>query len=155
MNMELHCMTIAADRRNLDQRAARAWMATESGRQHRGRHPMAGALGWTGAATGTVLAWAGALICDSREGLHSKEQQLAAYGVSWIADPAYDAELAQELKTAREQRHAGVSVTSPTESTMPAAARSGLRFVVGAALVHAGQRLQGTASIEIAPKATA
>ena len=155
MNMELHCMTIAADRRDLDQRAARAWMATETGRQHRGRHPMASALRRTGAATGVVLAWTGALICDSREGLHAREQQLAAYGVCWVADPAHDAELAQELKIARERQHAGVSATTPVQSTMPTAVHSGLRVVIGAALVHAGQRLQGAASIEIAPKTTA
>ncbi len=153
MNMDLHYMTIAADRQDLDQRAVRGWMAAAAGRKHRGHHPIASALRWTDAAAGAALTWVGALVCDSREGLRSSEQQLAAYGVCWVANPAYDVELAQELKFARERRHADVLATPPVQSTMPSATRSGLRVVVGAALIHAGQRLQGAAGIEITSKA--
>lgn len=155
MNMELHCMTITADRRDLDQQAARGWMVAEAGRKHRSCHPVVDSLRQAGAATGAALAWIGTLINNSREDLHSREQQLAAYGVSWVADPIHDAELAQELKTARERRHAGVVATPPVQATTPAIVHIGIRVVIGAALVQAGQRLQGRASIEVAPEAQA
>ncbi len=49
-----------------------------------------GALWQAGARMGAALGRLGALTCDSRETLSSKEEQLAAYGVSWATDLAYE-----------------------------------------------------------------
>lgn len=65
------------------------------------RHP--------GAAIGVAVDRVGALTYDSRESLRSEEQQLAGRGISWVADPAYDAELAAELAAARRRRDLRVS----------------------------------------------
>lgn len=58
----------------------------------------------TGMAIRAALGRLGTLPYDSRETLATKDTQLAAYGVSWSTDLAYDTELAQELEAARRQR---------------------------------------------------
>lgn len=68
-----------------------------------------GALRRAGTAIGAALSRVGALPSDSREGLRSPEQQLAAYGVRWATDLAYETELAQELAAAGQQRRACVA----------------------------------------------
>lgn len=50
---------------------------------------------------------------DSRETLATKDAQLAAYGVSWSTDLAYDTELAQELQAARRQRLTSTTAAPP------------------------------------------
>ena len=61
--------------------------------------------------TGIVILTILVLLCalggwyghDSRETLHSKEQELASYGMTWEEDPAYEQELANELGAALRQ----------------------------------------------------
>lgn len=178
-NLTAHYLAIETERARLPMQAERGWLIeqavatqqghivptalrrwidgtmVEAGRNRRDHHPAAGFVRQTSAAVGAAIAWAGALFCDSRENLQSSEEQLAAYGVSWVADPAHDAELAQELKTAQERRHAGVPIALPAQPAMPAAVDRGLRFVIGAVLVHAGQRLQGTTDTKVVPTGTA
>lgn len=55
MNIELHYMTVAADRRDLDRRAARLWVAVEASREQRRRHPLV-RLRW---AAGAMLVHVG------------------------------------------------------------------------------------------------
>jgi len=55
-------------------------------------------------AVGAVVHWIADLPCDTRERLHSKEQELAMRGISWASDPAYDAALAREIAVARQRR---------------------------------------------------
>jgi hypothetical protein len=55
MNIDLHYMTITADRRDLDRRAARLWVAVEASRKQRGR-PHLARLRW---AAGAVLVHVG------------------------------------------------------------------------------------------------
>lgn len=62
------------------------------------------ALRQTGMAVGDALARLSMLLHDSREGLTSKDELLASYGVRWSKDLAYETELARELDAARQQR---------------------------------------------------
>lgn len=64
-------------------------------------------------AVGTALARLSVLPCDTRESLHTKEEQLARYGVSWSTDIAHDAELAAELAASRQRCLAGVVAAPP------------------------------------------
>lgn len=63
-----------------------------------------GVLRHPGEAIGAAVDRIGGITFDSRESLRSEEQQLAGRGVSWTADAADDAELAQELAAARRRR---------------------------------------------------
>jgi len=83
------------------------------------RRPAVFALQQVCGAIGAWLARLGALTYDSREGLPSKEQQVAALGISWATDAAYDAELAQELADARLRRRKGVAVATPAQPEVP------------------------------------
>ena len=80
--------------------AARLIASGETGPRRPGA--VAGVLRGIAAALGRAAA----RIPDSRETLRSKEQDLAALGVIWGADPAGDRELARELLAARAQRQA-------------------------------------------------
>ena len=66
------------------------------------RPVLAGVLRGIGAA----LGHAAALVPDGREGIRSKEQDLATLGVRWATDSADDVVLARELQAARAQRQA-------------------------------------------------
>ena len=58
---------------------------------------------------------------DSRDGLRSPEQELAARGVTWATDGARDLELARELQAAHRHpaRRAPVPVAMPTGISAP------------------------------------
>jgi hypothetical protein len=62
------------------------------------------------------------VLPDNRDSLRSKEQELAAVGVTWPPDPAYDEMLARQIETAQAGRHAGYpatqSVPSPATSSV-------------------------------------
>lgn len=81
-----------------------------------------------------------ALVPDSRDGLRTKEQDLAAWGVRWVPDSAQDEALALELQAARARRQAGTAAPAEPAHTAP---RTGLRWAIGSALVRVGQRLEG------------
>lgn len=66
-----------------------------------------------GQIVGSVLAFIGSLAHDSRPRLRSNEEELASRGMSWQADPAYDAMLAQQIETARLRRQAGLPAIEP------------------------------------------
>jgi hypothetical protein len=51
------------------------------------------------------------LLPDSRDKLRSKEQELAASGLTWATDPAHDEMLARQIESARLQRRAGCQAT--------------------------------------------
>jgi hypothetical protein len=72
-----------------------------------GRHAARQAVAAVRQAVGAILRWVADLPYDSRERFHSKEQEFARLGVSWVTDPAYDAALACEIEVAR-QRHLAV-----------------------------------------------
>jgi len=61
------------------------------------------------------------LLPDSRDGLRSKEQELAATGVSWTSDPGYDEILARQIEDARLRRQVGY----PAAQSVPPPASSG------------------------------
>jgi hypothetical protein len=54
----------------------------------------------------SALGRATALLPDGREGIRSKEQDLAALGVTWVTDPVRDHALALDLQAARARRQA-------------------------------------------------
>lgn len=54
-----------------------------------------------------AFARLGTLAPNSHDGLRSKEQELAACGVSWTADPAVDEVLARQIESARRRRRNG------------------------------------------------
>ncbi len=72
----------------------------------------ADALWQTGMAVGAAFARLRMRLHDSREGLTSKDEQLASYGVSWSMDLAYETELAREVDAARHQRFGGATAAS-------------------------------------------
>jgi hypothetical protein len=76
---------------------------------------LAAARRFFAAALGRIAA----LAHDSRDGLRSSEQELAALGVRWGSDPAYDAMLARQIEAARGRSRAG----DPATQGAPAAAR--------------------------------
>ena len=51
-----------------------------------------------------ALCAIGNVAQDSREALRSNEQHLAALGITWTTDVAYDTTLAEELLVARQRR---------------------------------------------------
>lgn len=61
---------------------------------------------------GAALRSLGRLPHDSREGLRSTEHDLAARGIKWSADMAYDVEVATEALAARQRRLAAGSITA-------------------------------------------
>lgn len=63
------------------------------------------------------------LLPDSRDSLRSKEQELAATGVSWASDPAYDEMLVHQIEDARLRRR----VAYPTVQSVPPSATSSQR----------------------------
>jgi hypothetical protein len=69
---------------------------------------------------GSVLAFVGSLAHDSRPRLRSNEEELASRGMSWQADPAYDAMLAQQIETARLQSQAGLPAVANAALARPA-----------------------------------
>jgi len=100
----------------------------------------------TATSRGAAGAWArlgalvGALAEDSRDGLRTKEQDLAGWGVTWASNPTHDEVLALELRAARMRRLAGTTVSATPASTAPV---TGLRWVIGSVLVRVGERLAG------------
>lgn len=106
-----------------------------------------GALWQAGARMGAAPGRLGALTCDSRETLSSKEEQLASYGVSWATDLAYEDALVRELEEARQRRHAGRAAAPARSAIRPPVSRR-LRWTLGARLIRTGQRLQGEQHIE-------
>jgi hypothetical protein len=98
---------------------------------------------------GTALARIRTLSYDSRDRLLSEEQHLAALGMTWATDAAYDAHLAEELARSRLQRDAGVATATPADAVeAPSAVRARLRWSSGMLLIRAGQRLQGAQPME-------
>ena len=77
------------------------------------RRPMLAVVRRVGEVGGPALAFFGRLAHDSREGRNSKEQELAAYGVTWAADLAHQEELARELWAARHRRLAALPWVAP------------------------------------------
>jgi hypothetical protein len=69
-----------------------------------------------GRILGAALAFVGSLAHDSRPRLRSSEEELAALGVTWQTDPAYDAKLAQQIQAARPRRQADFP---PAETAAP------------------------------------
>jgi hypothetical protein len=69
-------------------------------------------------AIGAVLDRAGDLPYDSREALRSDEQMLAALGIRWETDAAYDCTLADETRAARLRHLSARAVVAPV-SSMP------------------------------------
>lgn len=96
----------------------------------------------TGGVIGTVLHHLGRLPCDSREGLRSKERDLAAYGITWTYHLADEEELARQVVAARQRRLAGVAVLSSSDPVARSAVGARLRWGIGNLLVQAGHRLQ-------------
>jgi hypothetical protein len=96
-----------------------------------------------GEAMRAVLDLVYTFAYDSREGLHTKDQELAAYGVVWSTDLAYEDELGLELQAARQRRVAGVSAAPLAAPATWTATGGGLRWAIGGLLVRAGRRLQG------------
>ncbi len=102
--------------------------------------------GVTATSRGAAGAWArlgalvGALAEDSRDGLRTKEQDLAGWGVTWASNPTHDEVLALELRAARMRRLAGTTVSATPASPAPV---TGLRWVIGSVLVRVGERLAG------------
>ncbi|MDP9368361.1 MAG: hypothetical protein M3Q03_08815 [Chloroflexota bacterium] len=123
LQVQDHLAEAAANRRAA---AARPAPAT-------GTRASAGALARLGASMA-------ALVPDSRDGLRTEEQDLAVWGVRWVADSAHDEELALELQAARARRQAG---TAAPAAPAHAAPRTGLRWTIGSVLVRVGQRLEG------------
>lgn len=60
---------------------------------------------------GAALRSLGKLPHDSREGLRSNEHDLAAQGIKWPVDAAYDSEMAAEVQVARQRRLAAGTIT--------------------------------------------
>jgi len=60
---------------------------------------------------GAALRSIGKLPHDSREGLRSNEHDLAAQGIRWSADTAYDSEMPAEAHAARPRRLAAGTIT--------------------------------------------
>ncbi len=85
-------------------------------------------------------ALVGALAKDSRDGLRTKEQDLAHWGVTWTRTPTDDEVLALELRAARMRRLAGTTVSAATAPTAPV---TGLRWTIGSVVVRVGERLSG------------
>ena len=91
------------------------------------------------------------LLHRHREGLRSKEQELAAYGVTWTTDLADEEELARELQAARRRRLAGLSAVMPAEPPPRLSSEDRLRWAMGTLLIRAGKRLQGGLLVGAAP----
>ena len=89
--------------------AGRARLAARCGTTSR---RLASAVAAVPRTVGAILGRVGALAHDSGEGLRSKEQELAAQGLTWAADPAYEQALAEELEATRLRRAAGPAVLS-------------------------------------------
>jgi hypothetical protein len=51
------------------------------------------------------------LLPDNRDSLRTKEQELAAVGVTWAPDPAYDEMLARQIDAARLRRRTDYPAT--------------------------------------------
>lgn len=103
-----------------------------------------------GGAIRTAFGRVGTVAYDSREGLRSKEQDLAAYGITWTTDLGDEEDLARELQAARQRRLAGVSTARLAEPPARAAVGGGLRWGIGELLVRAGRRLQGAQPVDAA-----
>lgn len=87
-------------RQDLLAAAAEARLIASGGSATRRPGAVAGVLRGIASALGRATS----LIPDSRDPLRSKEQELAALGVTWGTDPAGDYALARELHLARAQR---------------------------------------------------
>jgi hypothetical protein len=92
-------------------------------------------------------AWRGLgkLPHDSREVLRSDEHDLAARGIRWPADMEYDAEMAEEVRAARQRRLAAGtnSPLTPTRQARDQGTATGVpRVSTGEALVLVGRRLR-------------
>ena len=72
-------------------------------------------------AVARVAAAAMAFWPDSRDGLRSPEQELAARGVRWATDPTHDLALARELEAARARRARPVPPLSAARAASPIA----------------------------------
>ena len=87
----------------------------------------------------------GDLAHDSRGGLRSKEQELAALGMRWPTDAAYDHQLAEEVQAARQRRLAAATI--PPLAPAPLVRGNGTatgtsRASSGGVLAHVGERLR-------------
>jgi hypothetical protein len=66
-----------------------------------------------GGILAAVLGSFAALAYDSRDGLPSKEQELAAHGFFWEPDPVQARSLAEEIQAARARRRAALTPLAP------------------------------------------
>lgn len=96
-------------------------------------------------AIGAALRSFANLAYDSRDDLRSNEHDLAAQGIRWPADAAYDAEVAAEAQAARQRRLAAGTITPLTPTRQARGhdtAASTPRTSSGEALVLVGKRLR-------------
>lgn len=94
---------------------------------------------------GTAWRSLGDLAHDSRVGLRSKEQELAALGMRWPTDAAHDHKLAEEVRAARQRRPAAATI--PPLAPGPLVRGNGTatgtpRASSGGVLARVGERLR-------------
>lgn len=104
----------------------------------------------TGGAIGTILHHLGRIPCDSREGLRSKDRDLAAYGITWTYDLADQEVLAREVVAARQRRLAAVSVLPSSDPVARGAVGAQRWRGIGKLLVRAGRRPRDRKSATVA-----
>jgi hypothetical protein len=107
----------------------------ESNRRAASARPAASAVTRAAGVFARIISLMGALVPDSRDGLRSKEQDLAAWGITRQGDGAHDEALALELRAARFRRQVGIAT--------PASVASGqsLRSAVESALNPTSEHL--------------
>lgn len=98
-------------------------------------------------AVGAACLGLGNLAHDSRDGLRSDEHDLAALGMRWPTDAAYDSAVAAEARSARENRLAAETITplAPVRPTRDHGSVTGApRATTGRAYARASERLRVT-----------
>ena len=108
----------------------------ESNRRAASARPATSAAAKAAGVFARLVSLMGALVPDSRDGLRSKEQELAAWGITWQGDRAHDEALALELRAARFRRQAGIAAPASA-----AASGQGLRSAVESALNQTSEHL--------------
>jgi hypothetical protein len=100
------CLVQEHQHRELLAKAARLRLVAEAAHQGTAPRRWAPAVLAPVRLAASALGRLGALVQDSREILRSKEQELAALGVTWTTDPAHERELAEELRAGLARRAA-------------------------------------------------
>ncbi len=96
---------------------------------------------------GAACRGLGDLAHDSREGLRSNEHDLAAQGITWPTDEAYDHVVAAEMQAARQRRLAAGTIRQLAPDRLPRShgtATGKQRVAGGWSLARVGQRLRVT-----------